>query len=354
MQLLVTGGAGFIGSAVISEAHENHPDLNILNIDKLTYAANLRWVSQFETSSRYRFMQVDICDAERVQSIIDDFSPDYILHLAAESHVDRSIEGAAEFVKTNVEGTYKLLECSMKHFANLSSSRKKNFRFHHVSTDEVFGSLGDVGLFDEASPYCPNSPYSASKAASDHFVRAWGNTYGLPVIITNCSNNYGPRQHSEKLIPLMILNAVEGRRLPVYGDGSNIRDWLFVSDHAKALLKVLRNSDPSEYYLIGGDSEKSNLEVVENICDILDDLQPKVNGCSYHDQITFVKDRPGHDLRYAVNASKLKARFGWGATENFESGLRKTARWYLREREFLCDSLGQTAHRERMGVLSNG
>jgi len=331
MRVLVTGGAGFIGSAVIRHVVI---DLgwDVLNVDKLTYAGNLSSLEAVESASNYTFLQADICDAKAMSEAFEKFQPSAVMHLAAESHVDRSIEGPSEFIQTNVVGTSVLLEAARAYWSSLTGTEKQAFRFHHISTDEVFGDLeGTEGLFTEATPYAPSSPYSASKAASDHLARAWGRTYGLPVLITNCSNNYGPYHFPEKLIPLIILNALEGKALPVYGDGSQIRDWLYVEDHARALAEVLSKGKVGETYNIGGHNEKQNIEVVRAVCALLDELIPEGRKgiASYADLITHVKDRPGHDVRYAIDASKIATDLGWVPQENFESGLRKTVEWYL-------------------------
>ena len=324
--LLITGGAGFIGSAVIRHLIAE-TDVSIINVDKLTYAGNLMSLAKVADNLRYRFEQVDICDAAEVARLFRAYRPDAVMHLAAESHVDRSITGPAVFVQTNVIGTYTLLEAAREYWNALDTKAKQDFRFHHISTDEVYGSLGAVGAFSEDSPYQPNSPYSASKAGSDHLVRAWHHTYGLPTITTNCSNNYGPCQFPEKLIPLMILNAVNGKPLPIYGKGDNVRDWLYVDDHARALCHVLEQGRVGETYNIGGWNEKTNLEVVDAICDILDELHPQD---APHARLkTYVPDRPGHDKRYAIDASKIANELGWKPLETFESGLRKTVEWYL-------------------------
>ena len=331
MKILVTGGAGFIGSALVRHILANTSD-EVLNLDKLTYAGNLDSLRDVENSPRYRFVQGDICDRALADRLFAEFQPDRIMHLAAESHVDRSIEGAAVFVQTNVVGTFTLLEAARKYWVSLSAERKTDFRFHHISTDEVYGDLhGPEGLFTEETPYEPSSPYSASKAASDHFVRAWNRTYGLPVVVTNCSNNYGPYHFPEKLIPLVILNAIEGKPLPVYGKGDQIRDWLYVEDHARALYEVATRGQNGRTYNIGGHNEKRNLEVVETICAILETLRPeKPEGVRfYRDLITFVTDRPGHDLRYAIDASRIQKELGWTPAETFDTGLRKTVQWYL-------------------------
>ncbi|MDD5728226.1 MAG: dTDP-glucose 4,6-dehydratase [Victivallales bacterium] len=326
-KILVTGGAGFIASALIRHLIKN-TDYRILNLDKLTYAGNLESLKEVSGSENYRFVRGDICDRELVSGLLLEVRPDAVMHLAAESHVDRSIDGPAAFIETNIVGTYNLLSCAREYWQDLSDEKRKTFRFQHISTDEVYGSLGPGGLFTEETPYDPRSPYSASKAAGDHLVMAWFHTYGLPVLITNCSNNYGPYHFPEKLIPLVILNALDGKKLPVYGKGDNIRDWLYVDDHAKALALVLEKGVPGETYNVGGNNERTNLEVVETICGILDELKPGKRG-SYCDQIIFVEDRPGHDKRYAIDAGKLKTRLGWRPEENFDTGIRRTVRWYL-------------------------
>ncbi len=324
--ILITGGAGFIGSAVVRQLI-NDTDYRVINVDKLTYAGNLQSLASISANPRYQFEQVDICDASEVNRIFREHQPDAIMHLAAESHVDRSISGPADFIQTNIVGTYTLLEAARAHWNTLDAERKANFRFHHISTDEVYGSLGDEGFFTENTAYEPNSPYSASKAASDHLVRAWHHTYGMPVVTTNCSNNYGPYHFPEKLIPLVILNAVNGKPLPIYGKGDNIRDWLYVDDHARALRTVLETGKLGETYNIGGWNEKTNLEVVQAICTILDELHPQ--GAPHQNLITYVADRPGHDKRYAIDATKIADDLGWKPQETFETGLRKTVQWYL-------------------------
>lgn len=332
MKILVTGGAGFIGSAVVRHIINNTAD-SIVNLDKLTYAGNLESLTEVADSNRYSFERVDICHRHELDRIFHEHQPDSVMHLAAESHVDRSIDGPAAFIETNIVGTYTLLEAARHYWKDLTAERKDNFRFHHISTDEVYGDLdGTENLFTEATPYAPSSPYSASKASSDHLVRAWHRTYGLPTIITNCSNNYGPFHFPEKLIPLVILNALDGKPLPIYGKGTQIRDWLFVEDHARALYKVITTGQVGETYNIGGHNEKRNIEVVAKICELLDELRPAegISVKSYKELITFVKDRPGHDMRYAIDASKIQRELGWKPEETFESGIRKTVEWYLR------------------------
>ncbi|MGX5219789.1 dTDP-glucose 4,6-dehydratase [Pseudomonas segetis] len=329
MRIIVTGGAGFIGSAVVRHLIENTQCV-VANLDKLTYAGNLDSLAGAKDSPRYSFYQVDICDSAALDAVFAQFKPSAVMHLAAESHVDRSIDGPAEFIQTNIVGTYNLLEATRRYWNGLGDDEKQGFRFHHISTDEVYGDLeGTDDLFTETTSYAPSSPYSASKASSDHLVRAWQRTYGLPVLLTNCSNNYGPYHFPEKLIPHVILNALAGKPLPVYGDGSQIRDWLYVEDHARALVEVVSKGAVGETYNIGGHNEKRNLEVVETICELLDELVPQASAKSYKELITFVKDRPGHDLRYAIDASKIERELGWTPQESFDSGLRKTVRWYL-------------------------
>lgn len=328
MRILVTGGAGFIGSALVRHLiHDT--EHTVLNLDKLTYAGTLSTVEDVARSNRYRFVQADICDAEAVRAAITEFQPEIITHLAAESHVDRSIDGPGAFIQTNVVGTFTMLSEARAYWLGLEGSAKEAFRFHHISTDEVYGSLGDTGLFTEETPYDPRSPYSASKAGSDHLVSAWGHTYGLPVLITNCSNNYGPYHFPEKLIPLMIAKALDGEPLPVYGKGDQVRDWLYVEDHVRALRAVFERGQPGRTYNVGGNNEKQNIEVVHTICAILDDLRPRTDGRDYAQQITSVADRPGHDKRYAIDASRIRDELNWEPAETFETGIRKTVEWYL-------------------------
>lgn len=349
MNILVTGGAGFIGSAVIRHLI-NETEHHVLNVDKLTYAGNLESLISVSDHPRYQFTQTDICDHVSLTRLFLEFQPDIVMHLAAESHVDRSIDRPAEFINTNIVGTYTLLEVARKYWQNLSKIKKSRFKFHHISTDEVYGDLeGTTDLFTETTPYLPSSPYSASKASSDHLVRAWHRTYGLPVVITNCSNNYGPYHFPEKLIPLMILNALDGKSLPVYGNGQQIRDWLFVEDHARALYQVATEGIVGETYNIGGHNEKQNIEVVKTICKILDELKPRLEGKTYTSLITFVNDRPGHDLRYAIDASKIERELGWKPQESFETGIRKTVQWYLNNLEWCQRVQDGSYQRERLG-----
>lgn len=326
MRILVTGGAGFIGSAMVRHLIAN-TEHQVLNLDKLTYAGNLASLGPVAGHPRYRFVQADICDAEAVRAVLADFQPDVVTHLAAESHVDRSIDGPAAFIETNILGTFNMLTQTLDYWKSLSADARDRFRFHHISTDEVFGSLGPDGFFTEETAYDPRSPYSASKASSDHLVRAWRHTYGLPVLVTNCSNNYGPYHFPEKLIPLMIIKGLAGESLPVYGEGLNVRDWLYVDDHVRALTRVFEAGTPGETYIIGGHAERTNLDVVHRICDTLDKLSP--SNRSRRQQITYVADRPGHDHRYAIDPAKLERELGWTAQESFETGIERTVRWYL-------------------------
>ncbi|MFA0448931.1 dTDP-glucose 4,6-dehydratase [Vibrio breoganii] len=365
MKILVTGGAGFIGSAVIRHIINNTSD-SVVNVDVLTYAGNLESLTEVDVSERYAFEKIDICNRAELDRVFFEHNPDAVMHLAAESHVDRSIDGPAAFIETNIVGTYTLLEATRAYWNTLEEDKKQAFRFHHISTDEVYGDLeGTDDLFTETTSYEPSSPYSASKASSDHLVRAWLRTYGLPTIVTNCSNNYGPYHFPEKLIPLMILNAVAGKPLPVYGDGMQIRDWLFVEDHARALYKVVTEGMVGETYNIGGHNEKANIEVVKTICALLEELVPVAkneaflsrhpeldSGSSktYTDLITYVTDRPGHDVRYAIDASKIERELGWTPEETFESGIRKTVEWYLNNKEWWSRVLDGSYAGERLGV----
>ena len=336
MKILVTGGAGFIGSAVIRHIINNTDD-SVVNVDKLTYAGNLESLEGVSQNSRYAFERIDICDRIEVDRVIRAHQPDAVMHLAAESHVDRSISGPAEFIETNIIGTYTLLEAVRTYRNGLDDEKRAAFRFHHISTDEVYGDLeGPEELFTETTPYQPSSPYSASKASSDHLVRAWSRTYGLPTLVTNCSNNYGPCHFPEKLIPLIILNALEGKALPVYGKGNQVRDWLYVEDHARALYKVVTEGVINETYNIGGHNEKQNLEVVHTLCALLDEMRPDSPFKPHADLITYVQDRPGHDMRYAIDASKIQRELGWTPEETFESGIRKTVEWYLSNPEWVA------------------
>lgn len=350
-KIFVSGGAGFIGSAVIRHIIKETTD-SVLNVDKITYAGNLSSLDSVSSSERYAFEKVDICDSKALHRVFEEHQPDLIMHLAAESHVDRSIDGPAAFIETNIVGTYNLLEVARSYYQQLDGEKQANFKFHHISTDEVFGDLkGTNELFTEQTSYAPSSPYSASKASSDHLVRAWQRTFNFPTLVTNCSNNYGPYHFPEKLIPLMILNALEGKPLPVYGDGQQIRDWLFVEDHARALYLVLKEGRVGETYNIGGHNEMSNLQVVEKICMLLDELIPqKTPGVeSYKDLITFVNDRPGHDVRYAIDASKIFKELGWKPLETFESGLKKTVIWYLKNQSWWRSILDGSYSLERLG-----
>jgi dTDP-glucose 4,6-dehydratase len=347
---MITGGAGFIGSSVI-RLLVNESNYTIINVDKLTYAGNLESLNEVAGHPRYNFEKVDICDNQQIARLLREYQPDAIMHLAAESHVDRSIDGPAEFMQTNILGTYTLLEEARRYWVGLTNGAKARFRFHHVSTDEVYGSLGKTGYFNEHSPYQPNSPYAASKASSDHLARAWHHTFGFPLLTTNCSNNYGPYQFPEKLIPLVILNAIEGKPLPVYGKGDNVRDWLYVDDHARALRLVLEKGKTGETYNIGGHNERTNLDVVNTICDLLDKLIPNNRFESYRSLIQFVDDRPGHDKRYAIDATKMEVELDWKPSESFESGLEKTVQWYVKNREWCQHVQDGSYRRERLGLV---
>ncbi|QGP78214.1 dTDP-glucose 4,6-dehydratase [Sphingobium sp. CAP-1] len=351
MRIFVTGGAGFIGSALIRHLIDDS-EHEVLNFDKLTYAGTLTTVESVSASPRYRFVQGDICDGALVADMLADFRPDIITHLAAESHVDRSIDGPEAFIQTNILGSFRLLTAARAYWNGLGGDAKARFRFHHISTDEVYGSLGEEGLFTEETPYDPRSPYSASKAGSDHLVSAWGHTYGLPVLITNCSNNYGPYHFPEKLIPLMIVKALAGETLPVYGKGDQIRDWLFVEDHVRALRAVFERGVPGRSYNVGGNNEKQNIEVVQAVCAILDRLRPKAGGGSYADQIGYVADRPGHDKRYAIDASRIHAELGWTPCESFESGIEKTVAWYLDNEAWWRDIVRERQADQRRGLAA--
>ena len=348
MRILVTGGAGFIGSAVCRYLIKETQN-RVINFDKLTYAGNPESLRQIEGDLRYSFLKADICDQQRVRNIFSEFAPEAVLHLAAESHVDRSISGSRAFIETNIVGTHTMLDAARVYWSGLDGEAKDKFRFIHVSTDEVYGSLGPDGLFEESTPYDPSSPYAASKAASDHLAIAWHRTYGLPVIVSNCSNNYGPYHFPEKLIPLVILNALEAKPLPVYGNGSNVRDWLYVDDHARALYQILQKGRPGETYNVGGRNERTNLQVVRGICNALDNLRPA--GAPHDRLITYVTDRPGHDQRYAINASKLERELGWRAQETFESGLSKTVQWYLQNQWWWAPLRERVYAGERMGLI---
>ena len=350
-RILVTGGAGFIGSAVVRHLIANTED-SVCVVDKLTYAGNPENLAPAASSDRFRFEKLDICDRAGLDRVFAEFRPTHVMHLAAESHVDRSIDGPGDFIQTNIVGTYTLLEAARKFFSSLEPAEKDAFRFHHISTDEVYGDLKGPGdFFRETTPYAPSSPYSASKASSDHLVRAWHRTFGLPTIVTNCSNNYGPYHFPEKLIPLVILHALEGRELPVYGAGLQIRDWLYVEDHARALCLVVTQGVPGETYNIGGRNEKTNIEVVRTICALLDELRPRKDGHPYAEQIVHVKDRPGHDLRYAIDPAKIERELGWKPRETFETGIRKTVLWYLAHRDDWCAHvLNGTYKMERLGT----
>jgi dTDP-glucose 4,6-dehydratase len=348
--VFVTGGAGFVGSAVVRHLLDDTAAM-VVNIDKLTYAACLDSIPQASGHNRYRFERVDICNGPALRQLFERYQPRYVMNLAAESHVDRSIDAPGEFIQTNIVGTYTLLQEALRYWRSLAPEAQSRFRFHHISTDEVYGSLGRDGLFSEATPYAPNSPYSASKASSDHLVRAWRETFGLPTLMTNCSNNYGPYHFPEKLIPHMIIKGLAGEPLPVYGDGQNIRDWLYVEDHARALTLVIERGRPGETYNIGGRNERSNLYVVERICALLDELVPSDRG-SYHDLISFVDDRPGHDRRYAIDPSKLENELGWRAEETFETGLAKTVQWFVQNRFWWQQILDRGYRTERIGTMA--
>ncbi len=351
--VVVTGGAGFIGSALVRHLIANS-DYHVVNIDALTYAGNLGSLDQVSHSNRYRFEHADICDTAAMRRIITDAQPTAIVHLAAESHVDRSIDQPGHFVQTNVIGTVSMLTAATDYWRSLGDEDRQSFRFHHVSTDEVFGALDETGFFTETTAYDPRSPYSASKAASDHFVRAWFHTYGLPVVLTNCSNNYGPFHFPEKLIPLVIIKAISGEPLPIYGTGGNVRDWLYVDDHVRALQAVFERGTTGESYMIGGHSERSNLQVVHSICDILDAVHPRSDAISYRAQITHVADRPGHDFRYAIDFTKLQTDLGWQPQEDFTRGLEKTVAWYLANRQWWEAILSGAYQGERLGLASTG
>lgn len=348
MKVFVTGGAGFIGSALVRYL-VSEIGAEVLNYDKLTYAGNLSSLKSISNSLNYRFVKGDICDFEMLQTTINEFCPDYIMHLAAESHVDRSITGASAFIDTNIVGTFNVLEVAKEYWGKLEDEAKSKFRLLHISTDEVYGSLGEEGLFEETTPYDPSSPYSASKAASDHLVKAWNRTFGLPVLVSNCSNNYGPYHFPEKLIPLNILNALEGKPITVYGKGENIRDWLYVEDHARALYTIITEGKVGETYNVGGRNERTNIEVINRICGIMDNLRPE--NAPHSKLITFVKDRPGHDQRYAIDATKLETELGWQAQENFDTGIEKTILWYLENEEWWRPLRGGVYGGERLGVI---
>ncbi len=348
MKIIVTGGCGFIGSNLVRHLLET-PGHEVLNLDKLTYAGNPHSLADLADDPRYTFAQTDICDGPRVGEWFERFDPDWVMHLAAESHVDRSIDGPGEFVQTNVVGTFTLLQAARAHYESRSAAQRETFRFLHVSTDEVYGSLGATELFTETTAYDPHSPYSASKAASDHLARAWADTYGLPVLVTNCSNNYGPFQFPEKLIPVVILKALRGEPIPVYGRGENIRDWLYVGDHAEALHHVIARGRLGETYNIGGNNERRNIDLVRLLCQLLDELRPRADGQPYESQITFVTDRPGHDLRYAIDASKIKTELGWTPRQDHTSGFRKTVQWYLDHEDWIQRILTGDYQLERLG-----
>ena len=346
----VTGGCGFIGANFIQYLLNKTKPKSVINLDKLTYSGNQKNLADFEQDPRYIFVHGDICDAELVSKLLTEYQPNYIVNFAAESHVDRSIDGPAEFIQTNIVGTSVLLQEALKYYSTLEGGGSERFRFYHVSTDEVFGSLSESGFFTEETPYDPSSPYSASKASSDHLIRAWHRTFDLPVLISNCSNNYGPYQFPEKLIPLMILNCLEEKPLPVYGKGENIRDWLYVEDHCDAIYTILQKGTIGETYNVGGNNEIKNIQIVEEICDVLNDIHPAGSGKSYHELITFVKDRPGHDFRYAIDASKLKKEIGWEPKESFNTGIQKTIEWYLKNEEWWRIIQENTYKQERLGI----
>lgn len=349
MVIVVTGGAGFIGSAVVRQLLRETESV-VINVDKLTYAGNLASLAEVRDHPRHHFERVDICDARAVHRVFETYRPDAVMHLAAESHVDRSIDGPGEFIRTNIEGTFTLLQAARGYWQGLAEPYKSRFRFHHISTDEVYGSLGEAGYFTETTPYAPNSPYSSSKAASDHLVRAWHHTYGLPTLVTNCSNNYGPYHFPEKLIPLVILNALAGKPLPVYGKGDNVRDWLYVEDHARALRLVLERGEVGSTYNIGGHNERANIDVVRSICRLVDELRPDPSIGPREDLIRFVADRPGHDRRYAIDASKIAAELGWTPRETFETGLRRTVQWYMDNEAWWRDVQSGGYRQERLGL----
>jgi dTDP-glucose 4,6-dehydratase len=351
LRILVTGGAGFIGSALVRGLIKDTPH-SVLNVDKLTYAGNLRSLDSVESDPRYRFLCADVCDTAAMRAALADFRPDVVTHLAAESHVDRSIDGPADFIQTNIVGTFALLGECLEYWRGLEGPAKARFRFHHISTDEVFGALGADGFFTEGTAYDPRSPYSASKASSDHLVRAWRHTYGLPVIVTNCSNNYGPHHFPEKLIPLVIIKCLAGEPLPVYGQGQNVRDWLFVDDHVRALIRVFEAGTPGETYVVGGRAERTNIDVVRDICACLDRIRPRADGRPYSEQITFVADRPGHDHRYAIDPSKLERELGWSPQESFSTGIEKTVRWYLDNEAWWRPILAGAYQGQRLGLKS--
>ncbi len=350
-RILITGGAGFIGSALVRYLI-NDTEVSVCVVDKLTYAGNLQSLKSVADSDRFSFHKVDICDKQSLENVFNDFQPEAVMHLAAESHVDRSIDSPSDFIETNIIGTYNMLEVARKYYSGLDDSKRANFCFHHISTDEVYGDLhSSDDYFLETTPYAPSSPYSASKASSDHLVRAWGRTYNLPIVITNCSNNYGSYHFPEKLIPLVILSAIADKPLPVYGDGKQIRDWLYVDDHVKALYCVVTTGKYGETYNIGGNNEKQNIEVVKTICSLLDELQPRNDGKKYSEQITFVADRPGHDVRYAIDATKIMTELGWKPLETFETGIRKTVEWYLANKDGWCKNVQTGNYKlERLGL----